>query len=124
MRAIEVLGDRSFRDPGREGESSPAMSTSPATCGPGWRSAERAAPRRRALPPQRRRARRGRPAGVGPLEIAVSLGAPWIEPEDVEAFIHEVLGGRARVWHLPSAAYWKIVPLGKEPAGRFGTGSA
>ncbi len=65
---------------------------------------------------------RVQPPTVGPLEIAVSLGAPWIEPNDVEAFIHEVLGGRARVWHLPSAAFWKIVPLGKEPAGRYGTG--
>ncbi|HEU5007295.1 MAG TPA: helicase-related protein [Jatrophihabitantaceae bacterium] len=62
------------------------------------------------------------PPDVGPLEIAVSLGAPWISAEDIEAFIREVLGGRARVWHLPSAAFWKIVPLGKEPAGRFSTG--
>jgi N12 class adenine-specific DNA methylase len=62
------------------------------------------------------------PPDVGPLEIAVSLGAPWIGAEDIEAFIREVLGGRARVWHLPSAAYWRIEPLGKEPAGRFSTG--
>ncbi|WAX57968.1 hypothetical protein M6B22_04175 [Jatrophihabitans cynanchi] len=62
------------------------------------------------------------PPQVGPLEIAVSLGAPWIGAEDVEAFIRDVLGGRARVWHLPSAAFWKIVPEGKEPAGRYSTG--
>ena len=62
------------------------------------------------------------PPEIGPLEIAVSLGAPWISAEDVEAFIRDELGGRARVWHLPSAAFWKIVPNGLEPAGRYGTG--
>ena len=62
------------------------------------------------------------PPTVGPLEIAVSLGAPWIEADDIEAFIREVLGGRAKVWHLPSAAHWRIVALGKEPAGLYGTG--
>lgn len=62
------------------------------------------------------------PPDVGPLEIAVSLGAPWIGAEDVEAFIRDVLGGRARVWHLPSVAFWKIVPEGKEPASRYSTG--
>ena len=61
------------------------------------------------------------PPEVGPLDIAVSLGAPWIAAEDVEAFIRDVLGGRARVWHLPSVAHWKIVAEGKEPANRFGT---
>jgi N12 class adenine-specific DNA methylase len=60
------------------------------------------------------------PADLGPLEISVSLGAPWIDAADVEAFVHEVLGGRVKVWHLPSAASWKIVPLGKTPVGGFG----
>ena len=64
------------------------------------------------------------PPDVGPMDIAVSIGAPWVEARDIEAFVHDVLGGRVRVWHLPSAASWKIVPLGRIPAGargRFGT---
>lgn len=60
------------------------------------------------------------PPDLGPLDIAVSLGAPWVAPEDVEAFVHEVMGGRVKVWHLPSAASWRIVPLGKVPAQAFG----
>ena len=60
------------------------------------------------------------PAELGPLEISVSLGAPWISAEDIEAFVHDVLGARVKVWHLPSAASWKIVPLGKTPVGGFG----
>ncbi|MEO8888664.1 MAG: helicase-related protein, partial [Jatrophihabitantaceae bacterium] len=64
------------------------------------------------------------PVDLGPLEIAVSLGAPWISAADIEEFVHEVLGGRVKVWHLPSAAHWRIVPTGKVPTGvfeRYGT---
>lgn len=60
------------------------------------------------------------PEDVGPTEIAVSLGAPWVAPADVQDFIHEVLGGRVVVWHLPSAAHWKLVPTGKRPRTRIG----
>jgi N12 class adenine-specific DNA methylase len=60
------------------------------------------------------------PTDLGPLDIAVALGAPWVPATDVEAFVHEVLGGRVKVWHLPSAASWRIVPLGKVPAQAFG----
>ena len=56
------------------------------------------------------------PPELGPLEIDVSLGSPIVEPADLEAFVHEVLGGRVRVWHLPSAAWWKIVPTGRIPS--------
>jgi N12 class adenine-specific DNA methylase len=64
------------------------------------------------------------PPDLGPLDISVSLGAPWVRPEDIEAFVHEVLGGRVKVWHLPSAAVWKVVPLGRVPTAArtdFGT---
>ena len=59
------------------------------------------------------------PADLGPLEIAVSLGAPWLDAKDVELFVREVLGGAVKVWHLPSAAMWKIVPTGRVPVTRF-----
>ena len=87
------------------------------------------APGRRARPPLSTTAHYRRnvaalaevePVDLGPLDIAVSLGAPWISAEDIEAFVRDVLGGRVKVWHLPSAASWKIVPLGKAPVGGFG----
>ncbi|GAB2457964.1 helicase-related protein [Jatrophihabitans fulvus] len=62
------------------------------------------------------------PPDVGPLDIAVSLGAPWVSAKDIEAFVHEELRGRVTVWHLPSAAHWKIVPKGKVPPSQFSTG--
>lgn len=120
--ALAALGDRVIGDPGRGGALVPTedylagdVRTKLEVARAAARDDERYRTNVELLEPVQ-------PPVVGPLEIAVSLGAPWIEPDDVEAFIREVLGGRARVWHLPSAAFWKIVPLGKEPAGTYGTG--
>ncbi|MCW2494251.1 helicase-related protein [Jatrophihabitans sp.] len=120
--AREALGDRLVADPERGGA---LVATEEYLCGDV--RARLAVARQAAADDERYRRNvellaAVEPPEVGPFEIAVSLGAPWIEPEDVELFIREVLGGRARVWHLPSAAFWKIVPLGKEPAGKYGTG--
>ncbi|SHG49732.1 Helicase conserved C-terminal domain-containing protein [Jatrophihabitans endophyticus] len=61
------------------------------------------------------------PADLGPLDIGVALGAPWIAAADVEAFVREVLGGQVKVWHLPSAANWRVVPTGRIPVTRYRT---
>jgi N12 class adenine-specific DNA methylase len=55
------------------------------------------------------------PADLGPLDISVALGAPWIGAEDIEDFIRELTGGQVKVWHLPSAAAWKIVAVSRTP---------
>ncbi|MGI8678194.1 MAG: helicase-related protein [Jatrophihabitans sp.] len=61
------------------------------------------------------------PRDLGPTDISVGLGAPWVAPGDIEDFVHEVMGGRVKVWHLPSAAMWKIVPTGRVPAAAHST---
>lgn len=55
------------------------------------------------------------PADLGPLDISVALGAPWISAGDIEDFIRELTGGQVKVWHLPSAAAWKIVAVSRTP---------
>ncbi len=100
---------------------SAGVSTSPATSGPSGRVAEQAALDDRAYRRNVAALAEAVPPEIGPLDISVSLGAPWIAAEDVEAFVHEVLGGRVKVRHLPSAASWKIDPNGKAPVGGFGT---
>ncbi|MGN6609302.1 MAG: helicase-related protein [Jatrophihabitans sp.] len=117
--AIEALGDLVYRDPKRGG----------AWVGrreylSGDVRAKRAAAEAAALDDRQYRRNvaaltEAEPPEVGPLDIAVSLGAPWIAAEDIEAFVHDVLGGRVKVRHLPSAASWKIDPNGKVPVGNF-----
>ena len=111
----------SFRDPERDG-AWVSRARVPVRRRPGQaRAAAGGRAGRPALPPQRRRARRGRSRRTSARSTSRSRSArPWIAAEDVEAFVHEVLGGRVKVWHLPSAASWKIVPLGKAPVGGFG----
>lgn len=48
------------------------------------------------------------PADLGPLDIAVSLGVPWVTAGDVREFIREVIGGNASVSYTESAATWAI----------------
>ncbi|WP_375486177.1 helicase-related protein [uncultured Jatrophihabitans sp.] len=118
--AVEALGDLVFRDPDCDGRW-----VSRRDYLTGDVRAKRAVAERAARDDRRYRRNVAalaevEPADLGPLEIFVSLGARWVAASDVEAFVHEVLGGRVKVWHLPSAASWKIVPLGKTPVGGFG----
>lgn len=48
------------------------------------------------------------PADLGPLDIRVSLGAPFVAAADIDAFIKEVLGGHAGVTYTADAAVWEI----------------
>jgi N12 class adenine-specific DNA methylase/2'-5' RNA ligase len=48
------------------------------------------------------------PEDLGPKDIDARLGAPWIPPEDVEAFIQHVTESRARVRYLPPLASWSV----------------
>ncbi|HEY2297797.1 MAG TPA: helicase-related protein [Jatrophihabitans sp.] len=118
--AAKALGDLVFRDPERNGAW-----VSRREYLSGDIRAKRAVAETAALDDRHYRRNvaalaEAEPPEVGPLDIAVSLGAPWIAAEDVEGFVHEVLGGRVKVRHLPSAASWKIDPVGKTPVGGFG----
>jgi N12 class adenine-specific DNA methylase len=48
------------------------------------------------------------PADLGPGEIRVKLGAPWVEATDIQAFLVELLGGQVTVRHEPLTATWEV----------------
>jgi N12 class adenine-specific DNA methylase/SAM-dependent methyltransferase len=48
------------------------------------------------------------PADLGPLEIRVKLGAPWIPASDVNDFAREVIGGHAGAAYTPLAGLWEV----------------
>ncbi|WP_375500392.1 helicase-related protein [uncultured Jatrophihabitans sp.] len=118
--AIEALGDLVFRDPENDGRWISRREYLTGDVRAKRVVAEAAARHDRDYRRNIAALAEATPDDLGPLEISVSLGAPWIGAADIEAFVHEVLGGRVKVWHLPSAASWKTVPLGKTPVGGFG----
>jgi N12 class adenine-specific DNA methylase len=48
------------------------------------------------------------PTDLGPAEIRVKLGAPWVEARDVQGFLVEIVGGKFTVRHEPLTATWEI----------------
>lgn len=118
--ALELLGDLVFRDPERDGAWVSRRAYLSGDVRGKRAAAEAAAWNDRDYRRNVAALAETEPPEVGPLDIAVSLGAPWIGAEDIEVFVHEVLGGRVKVRHLPSAASWKIDPVGKAPVGGFG----
>jgi N12 class adenine-specific DNA methylase len=48
------------------------------------------------------------PTDLGPAEIRVKLGAPWVAARDVQAFLVEIVGGQFTVRHEPLTATWEI----------------
>jgi N12 class adenine-specific DNA methylase len=48
------------------------------------------------------------PADLGPGDIRVKLGAPWVEAADIQAFLVELLGGQVTVRHEPLTATWEV----------------
>ena len=118
--AVAALGDLVFRDPARDGAWVSRREYLSGDIRAKRAAAEAAAADDRHYRRNVAALAEAEPPAVGPLDIAVSLGAPWIGAADVEGFVHEVLGGRVTVRHLPSAASWKIDPGGRTPVGGFG----
>jgi len=48
------------------------------------------------------------PAELGPSEISVKLGAPWVPAGDVQAFLADTLGDGVEVRHQPLVATWEV----------------
>lgn len=48
------------------------------------------------------------PRDLDEHDITVALGAPWVGSADIEAFLKEVLGQRARVTHTPRVGVWEV----------------
>lgn len=52
------------------------------------------------------------PADLGPLEIRVGLGAPWVAPDYVAQFAAEVFGRKVSVDYTPVVSYWDVTLRG------------
>lgn len=64
------------------------------------------------------------PAPLGPDDISVSLGAPWLTGDDVAAFLKEILGASyARVTHTPEVGAWDVDTgfFRREAEAKYGT---
>ncbi len=48
------------------------------------------------------------PTDLGPEQIRVKLGAPWVEARDIQAFLVETVGGQVTVRHEPLTATWEV----------------
>jgi N12 class adenine-specific DNA methylase len=48
------------------------------------------------------------PPELGPGEIKVKLGAPWVTAADLRAFLAELVGGQVMVRHEPLTATWEV----------------
>lgn len=49
------------------------------------------------------------PADLGPADINITLGSPFVTPADITDFLKSVLGARwPRVAHTPSQAMWEV----------------
>lgn len=57
------------------------------------------------------------PADLGPTEINVTLGSPFVEPADVREFVRTVLGARwGDVTRTPEVALWEVTDGGQDRA--------
>ncbi|AVH45648.1 DEAD/DEAH box helicase family protein [Agrobacterium tumefaciens] len=48
------------------------------------------------------------PSDLGPSDITVRLGAPWIPAADVVAFVKETMGANIRIHHMPELGSWTV----------------
>lgn len=57
------------------------------------------------------------PADLGPTDINVTLGSPFVTTDDVTAFLREVLGTRwGSAIHTPALAIWEVTDGGQDYA--------
>ena len=63
------------------------------------------------------------PSDLGPAEIRVSLGVPWIDVDDYKDFCREVLGaGYVSIEHSPETASWEVTGNTGSSAARVAFG--
>ena len=104
---IADLGDAIFRDP-----ETGAWQTDDAYLSGQVRDKLKAAEAAAALNPAFERNVRAlvavQPADLGPSDITARLGAPWIPPADVVAFVKETMGAEIRIHHMREWASWTV----------------
>ncbi|SOC48100.1 N12 class adenine-specific DNA methylase [Rhizobium subbaraonis] len=115
---IAELGDTIFCDP-----TDGSWQTSDAYLSGSVRTKLAAAEAAAALDPVFQRnvvaLRQVQPADLRPSDITARLGAPWIPPSDVVAFVKEMMGAEIRIHHMPELGSWTVEAwqLGYSAAG-------
>lgn len=103
-----ALGDLAYRDPARTGCLVPARDYLSGDIRAKLAEAKRAA----GIDPLYERNVRDLaavlPPELGPLDITVHLGAPWVRPADVSDFLVEVIGSAPDVEYIPVLATWRV----------------
>lgn len=105
QEAQAALGDLVFADPGRGGQLVPARRYLSGNI------ADRLAAATAAGPAFQRNVdalTAVAPVELGPLDITVALGSPFVATSDIEDFCKDVLGRRANVQHSAATGSWKV----------------
>lgn len=107
-RALAALGDQVFRDPEDLGNPVLARTYLSGNIRSKLARAETAAQKDSAYARNVEALRQVMPADLGPHEIKAAFGAPWISPEDIQAFGQEVLNSSFMVYHCAETSTWNV----------------
>ena len=124
-QAVAALGDLVYCDPARAGAVVTARDYLSGNVRAKLALAEQAAASDRRYQRNVEALRAIAPPLLGPLDIVVHLGAPWVPAEDIETFLEDVVGRAATVEHTPVTATWHVSPPYGIPAAArttWGTG--
>lgn len=123
--AVNALGDRLYADPARGGAWTLDRDYLSGNVRQKLGDALEAAATNPALERNVTALQSVHPADLGPLEIRVSLGAPWIEADDVRDFAKEAFGvHHPGIVHTPSVATWEVdTKVHVTPAARITWGT-
>ena len=106
--AQDLLGDLVYRDPQNDGELVPARNYLSGNVRRKLAAARTAAKSDPAYADNVAALKAILPPDLGPLDIDVSLGMPWITPRMVQNFAAQVIRLRLSVEHEPVTASWSV----------------
>jgi N12 class adenine-specific DNA methylase len=106
--AASALGDLVYADPAQGGSYVPARDYLSGNVRAKLAATEQAAANDPRFERNVAALRSVLPPPLGPLEITVHLGAPWVGAKDIEAFLADVLGRSATVENVAATASWKV----------------
>lgn len=117
QEAIEELGERVYADPARGGSWELDRDYLSGNIRQKLHAALEAAATDPAYERNVAALQNALPAELGPLDIRVSLGAPWIDAKDVVQFAKDTFQlGHASITHTPLVATWEVDSRGHFPA--------
>lgn len=108
--AAAALGDLVYSDPQNDGRWTPARDYLSGNVRSKLDAARRAAKLDPAYLRNVAALEESMPTQLGMHDVRVSLGAPWLTPDDIGAFLTEELGTTytGAIHHSPSIAYWEL----------------